>query len=33
MNWIRDTYQKIRQRIIYYKKIKEIKKQDPYIYK
>ena len=33
MNWIRDTYYKIRQKIIYYKRSKEIKKADPYIYK
>jgi hypothetical protein len=33
MNWILDAYQKIRQKIIYRKKLKEYKKSDPYIYK
>ena len=33
MNWIQNIYQKIHQRITYHRKLKEIRKQDPYIYK
>jgi len=33
MNWMRNTYHKIFQKIIYYKRLKEHKKSDPYIYK
>ena len=33
MNWIRDLYNRIRLEIRYRKKLKELRKRDPFIYK
>jgi hypothetical protein len=33
MNWIRNLYNKIRLEIRYRKKLKELRKRDPFIYK
>jgi hypothetical protein len=33
MNWIRNIYNKIRLEIRYRKKLKELRKRDPFIYK
>jgi hypothetical protein len=33
MNWIRNLYNKIRLELRYRKKLKELRKRDPFIYK
>ena len=33
MNWIKNLYHKIRLEIRYRKKLKELRKRDPFIYK
>lgn len=33
MNWIRQLYNKIRLELRYRKKLKELRKRDPFIYK
>jgi hypothetical protein len=33
MNWIRNLYNRIRLEIRYRKKLKELRKRDPFIYK
>ena len=33
MNWIKNLYNKIRLEIKYRKKLKELRKRDPFIYK
>ena len=33
MNWIRNLYMRIRLEIRYRKKLKELRKRDPFIYK
>jgi hypothetical protein len=33
MNWIRNLYNKIRLEIRYRRKLKELRKRDPFIYK
>jgi hypothetical protein len=33
MNWIKNLYNKIRLEIRYRKKLKELRKRDPFIYK
>jgi hypothetical protein len=33
MNWIKNIYNKIRLEIRYRKKLKELRKRDPFIYK
>ena len=33
INWIKNIINKIKQEIAYRKKLKELKKKDPYIYK
>lgn len=33
MRWIKELYQKIRLEIRYRKKLKELRKRDPFIYK
>jgi hypothetical protein len=33
MNWIKNLYNRIRLEIRYRKKLKELRKQDPFIYK
>jgi hypothetical protein len=33
MNWIRNLYNKIKLEIRYRKKLKELRKRDPFIYK
>ena len=33
MNWLKDLYNRIRLEIRYRKKLKELRKRDPFIYK